>query len=313
MNIYNLTTKKVIHRGPFTIDPRNHYISVMVMLLLAMGGLGMAQSPINIVEEGPPFPSTNTLQQGESPRVKTPANSPEVKFANIPPNQKIISIPINVIALQFEGAKNLSSTWGDSESAEIVDQLNQIYRQYGIQWILTDTGSFLIKQQQYQEVHFPESLKSFTSKVSKAVSSPGTGQKSTPTIYVIKSFPKGSEDVATNLPPINAVIFAEKSEARGKGNPTILAHELANLLGLTDIPSNESNLMSANRPVKLSGTKLYAHQLSLLRQNASKRSKVALANAQKSQETNAPMTQSAKQRPQSSQTIFRQLGTSQGY
>lgn len=274
-----------------------------------------AISLISLKAQTPPNPSGAQT----SPQIEdATGNSFKVSTTNLPPNQQQITIPINVISLQFEGAKSLSSTWGELESLEIVSQINQIYKQYGIVWKLNKSKQLKINSAQYQEVNFQESLKSFSSKLSRAFIAPGSGAitgsilNTPPTLYVIKTFPKGADEVASALPSLNSAIFAEKSDSKGKGSPSILAHELAHLLGLTDIPVNGSNLMSIARPKGIGGTKLYSHQQALIRKNASKLSKVSvLMPNQKKQRS--PQDLNNTNETKNTPTIFRQLEKSVTY
>lgn len=275
-------------------------IYVLVSILPSHG-----QLPTNVI-------NNNGNTQIESPENPNSYSQNNISTTTLSPNKQTIFVPIDIVPIQFEGSKNMSSTWGELESLELINQLNQIYRQYGIQWKLNTRGAFKIKTDQYTEVHFPESLKSFTSKISRALVSPGSGPKTTPIIYVIKNFPKGVDEVATPLPDSNSIIFSEKSESRGKGSPYILAHELAHLLGLTDIPINQGNLMSVARPTGAAGTKLYSHQLSLIRKNASKLPKLSSqpANNVKTPPTSKQSNESIPNKQnRNSPTIFKQIGS----
>lgn len=286
---------------------------------------GNCQSPIQIIEDAPNRRQVTTSAQ--SPLAPASSLNQQTEFQpqsqQFVPNQKLgskqqnILIPINLVSLEFEAAKPLSSTWGEVEASELIGQLNQIYQQYGIEWKLNDTNKLKVNATQYQEVHFQESIKSFLSKITRAIGTPGQGSRSIPTIYVIKSFPKGAEEVAINLPQLNSVLFSERTEAKGKGSPAILAHELGHNLGLTDIPPNESNLMSKNRPKGMQATTLYAHQLALIRKNALKKSQSGLAsiNSPKNNLAKSLPNQNQPREPKNSETIFRQVGsgTTQNY
>jgi hypothetical protein len=288
-------------------------LAVIATTSLASPTSTNAQSPINIVEESSTAVQTTPINNQNREDLTSTEPTNFVFPSN--QNQKEITVPINVIALTLEGSETLSSTWGQSESADLVNKLNQIYNQYGINWKINNTGKLKVPASIYKEVHFPESLRSFTSKIERAVSLPGSGARSVPTIYVIKNFPKGAEEVATTLSNRNAALFGERSEERGKGSPAILAHELGHVLGLTDIPPNEGNLMSKSRPKGVASTKLYAHQLSLIRKNAIKKSKAAppgdtTIDPQNNKIANSSMPAAPKQ---SGPTIFRQVGGTQNY
>jgi hypothetical protein len=251
--------------------------------------------------------------------------SPVIKVAEDPtltsvsPSQ--IIVPVNVYALNFEGAKDLNSRWGESEATELVTQLNNIYKPFGITWKINNTSTLKISANQYKSVHFPESLKSFVNKVSGTLGSPGTGPRTVPSIFVIKTFPEGADEVAKAINSNSGVLFAEQSAVSGKGNPIILAHELGLVLGLKTIPPNESNLMSINRPKTIQGAKLYAPQISQLRKIASQKaqaSKTALASTSEtipsdSANTSSSVASTKNTERKNTPTIFRQIGTGQDF
>lgn len=325
---------------------------IKILMLVALGLFAVVvktngqESPIQIVEdinlpEPPQNKTNNNLKKSRSNTTR--ANSEKNEITNAPfeqirtqteinnqlqserqaapeapmrttfQNEQNIILPINIIGLQFEGASAMSSTYGEAEAMGLISQLNLIYRQYGIEWKLNNSKAIKIGKAQYQEVHFPESLRSFTTKVSSAIKTPGSGSNDMATVYVTKKFPDGADEIATKLNMPNSVIFAEKSQNTGKGNPNVLAHELGHILGLADIPKNDGNLMSITRPKLLASTKLYAHQLSLIRKNATRKSQIYLASPPsktKAQEAN-PNISTKKQETKSGPTIFRQLGAYQ--
>lgn len=260
-----------------------------------------------------PFEQIRTQTEIKSQLQTEEQIAPEAPMRTAFISEQNIILPLNIIGLQFEGASAMSSTYGEAEAMGLLSQLNLIYKQYGIEWKLNNSKAIKLGKEQYQEVHFPESLRSFTTKVSSALRTSGSGSKDIPTVYVTKNFPNGADEIATKLNIPNSIIFAEKSQSTGKGNPNVLAHELGHILGLTDIPKNDGNLMSIARPKVLASTKLYAHQLSLIRKNAKRKSQILLASPTARAETQGTNTNASKkgQETKSGPTIFRQIGAYQ--
>ena len=160
---------------------------------------------------------------------------------------QILFLPVKIYCYSFTTAPELNCTLGQSEIKALMDKVNHIWKQAGIQWTIESIVTRTASSHDFPPLMGDESR----FEIRERLVSISPKEESRPRLWkiaIIGRYPGRAGGV--NIRETHTTYFVERTPRGTKGYPMVLAHELGHSLGLqhTNLPGN---LMQVGKPTDM--------------------------------------------------------------
>jgi hypothetical protein len=209
---------------------------------------------------------------GQSPTT-LPATRPAI--AAVPPREQVILLPLHVHVLSADGRPDIHSTLTDDDLTRILGKVNRIWRQAGVQFVVTvhREPAENVEQFDQQKAAAPEDALG----VYRTLAPAGTRRLPGIHVYYVHTLPPNGVYLGANICFVKDTASLRKVEGGiDEPIPRVTSHEIGHALGLPH-RQDRTNLMASGT----TGTSFNDAEVRIARGKAEKQpGKMTLAEAE---------------------------------